>query len=303
MLWPSPAVIVSGSKPPKTMSEPAPVRMMSDPPTSDSIEMTRPSVIGWPPNCGAGLACGADLAAVAEDEVAALAGDDAVAQVAAEDDVVAAAGRDRVRVAEVRIAATRCGRCRPGRGRRRRSVPPRSAAAQSIRPLSPKTMLLPSPARIVSSPMPPSTMSAPASVRIVSKPPVSDSIVRTSPSVSGSAPNHAPSAVADVISPLSPKTMLRPPPPVIVSPSKPKSSVHWIPGRSSTSSPSSPAITTSSPLPVVIVSLPPVSGSIDQMRSMSAASPSSSDEVDEAVVAEDDRGRVGRAAPSRRGWS
>ena len=118
----------------------------------------------------------------------------------------------------------------------------------------------------------------PPSVVIESEPPISDSIVVTRPSVIGSAPKRGAVEPAAEISPASPKTRLRPSPGV----DRVAVAAHQVGddvratavwpeiSTSSTSSPSSPPMTMSSPAPVVIASLPPWSGSIVRIRSMSA---------------------------------
>ena len=98
--------------------------------------------------------------------------------------------------------------------------------------------------------------------------------------VIGWPPKRAELETAAVMRALSPNTRLRPSPAFTVSPSVASAStvrvicVGLVQTSLRTSSPSSPAIRMSSPLPEVRLSLPPMSGSVETMRSMSLRSPS-----------------------------
>ena len=173
------------------------------------------------------------------------------------------------------------------------------------RPLSPSTMLLPSPAPIVSPSMPPRTMSSPAPVVIESEPPISDSIVvdeaererqRAEARRVGDRRRDLAVVAEDEVAAVARddrvavgEVALAPEP----------SSRCRRPRTSTTRSPSSPPMTTSSPLPVVIVSVPPVSGSIDADAVDVGGVAVDERPVDEAVVAEHDRAGVRRRASPR----
>ena len=153
--------------PPMTMSLPPSVVIESEPPISEPTLVTRPSEIGCAPRKRVVPAEALIAAGVAEDQLLPapaltvspslaaaidvprdvgragdLAVDDQLAVLARDDDVVAGAGRDRVVAAVIGVD-------RPirsisvGSKSSPASAPPRSFAAQSIEPASPRTMLLP----------------------------------------------------------------------------------------------------------------------------------------------------------------
>ncbi|OQB83018.1 MAG: hypothetical protein BWX88_03624 [Planctomycetes bacterium ADurb.Bin126] len=235
---PSLAVIVSPPWPPSTTSLPVPVVIVSSPPSADEIVSTRPSVMAMPESCGASAAAAvtrplSPMTRLLPPPAEIVSPYRPPTTTSLPAPVVISSTPPAEVVERLSMRSMSAGfRSAPA------AVASRSARTKSILPSSPRTILLPSPAPMMSPAWPPRTMSPPLPVVIWSTPPIPNPTVSTRPTVSGSVPNLSVSAWAEVILPESPMTRLLPPPAEI--PSAP-----------------APPTTRSLPAPVVMVSSPP----------------------------------------------